>query len=281
MEPTEFLYIRAPAVSMKKLPLESSEVVSQAYFSEEVFLLDNQEDWAYIQTAVDGYGGWVPKKSLCLRKEPFAKGSKKQIAKVKQCSAHVYREKDTIFGPLITLPFESKLEVATPSENLQDRWVEVLLVDGQTSYIQRGDLSFDLSLKNLEEIESFCLRFLNLPYTWGGRCSFGYDCSGFVQMLYRQMGLFLPRDAKDQIHWKGFRPSSLEEVKLGDLLFWGPSQEKVFHVGMCLDNLRFIHATVAQNAPYLRISSLEEPYWNGSGTWPFVAARTPKSKPIS
>jgi Cell wall-associated hydrolases (invasion-associated proteins) len=66
-------------------------------------------------------------------------------------------------------------------------------------------------------------RFLELPYTWGGRSSFGYDCSGFVQMLYRQMGIFIPRDAIDQMHWEKFTPIPIEEAQLGDLYFLGPS----------------------------------------------------------
>ncbi|MCH9717001.1 MAG: C40 family peptidase, partial [Gammaproteobacteria bacterium] len=41
-------------------------------------------------------------------------------------------------------------------------------------------------------------KFLGCPYTWGGRSSFGFDCSGFVQMLYKEMGICLPRDSGPQ-----------------------------------------------------------------------------------
>ena len=35
----------------------------------------------------------------------------------------------------------------------------------------------------------FSSRFAGLPYLWGGTSTFGYDCSGFTQMLYRQTGV--------------------------------------------------------------------------------------------
>ena len=95
-------------------------------------------------------------------------------------------------------------------------------------------------------------------------------------MLYRQMGIYLPRDSKDQIHWEGFTAIPIDQLLPGDLIFFGLAQDKIRHVGLYLGNNKFIHATVAENAPYIRVSLLSDPEWNGSGRFVYRAARTLK-----
>lgn len=260
--------VNSPTSSMKKDPKQDSETVSEAYFSENVRLIKEENGWALIETAIDSYQGWAVKSSLSLQKKTAS-----HPCTVTRLKAHVYSKEDTTFGPLLTLPFESKLEILSEKES-SSRWIEVRLVDGERAYIQRGDVSLTPSLKHLNDLKTFSLQFLGLPYTWGGRSSFGYDCSGFTQMLYRQAGIPLPRDAKDQANWHGFSDTSLDTLKTGDLLFWGNSQTEIRHVGMYLENLRFIHATVAENAPYIRISYLTDPEWNFQGKWPYRSFKT-------
>ncbi len=261
-----FCYVKASTAPMRKEPKKESELISEAYCSEEVRLLEKQGEWASIETAVDSYRGWVYLNCLTFRKEPFVSD-----AAVQRCSAHLYSIEDTTLGPIATLPFDTGLKVLSS----KDRWIHVALVDSQEGYIQRGDITFDRSsFQKKEDLKLFSLQFLGLPYTWGGRSSFGFDCSGFVQMLYRHMGYKIPRDAKDQMSWEGFTDTSIENLKSGDLIFWGSSPREIRHVGMYLENHRFIHATVAENAPYIRVSYLSDPEWDGLGRWPHREART-------
>jgi cell wall-associated NlpC family hydrolase len=101
-------------------------------------------------------------------------------------------------------------------------------------------------------------QFIGLPYTWGGISSFGYDCSGFIQMLFRQMGIMLPRDASQQINFLQFESIIWENRQKGDVLFFGSSEASIKHVGLYLGEDCLIHASV-KPIPSLQISSIEEP----------------------
>ena len=270
---SSFYYISSPVIDMREQPKQESEIVSQAYFSEEVNMIEEAQNWVKIETTIDHYQGWIQKGVLCERKESFLSNPTTSIAKVNRCAAHLYGVQDTVYGPILTLPFDSRLEVLEPQQESNSRWIKVALVDGREGYIQRGDVTLHSTFLNRDQMCILSLYFLGLPYTWGGRSSFGYDCSGFVQMLYRQMGIYLPRDAKDQMRWEGFTPISIDSLLPGDLIFFGLAEDKIRHVGMYLGNSQFIHATVAENLPYIRISNLNDPEWNGSSRFTYRAAR--------
>lgn len=265
-------YIHTAVAPMRKYPKQEAEVVSQAYFSEEVLLIEKQENFSYVKTLIDQYPGWVENTSLLERKTSFP--NSQIVATVQRHAAHIYATNDTIYGPFLTLPFESRLEVQSLPEDPSSRWIPITLLDGRSAYVQRGDVSFEEIKKTKNDLIEFSKRFLELPYTWGGRSSFGYDCSGFVQMLYRQMGVFIPRDAIDQMHWEGFSKIPLLAADTGDLIFWGQNEKAITHVGMYLEKDQFIHATVAENAPYLRISSLSSSYWTENGHFSYRGARS-------
>lgn len=269
-----FFYVTSPVTDMREQPKPDAEIVSQAYYSEGVNILEEANDWVKIETTADHYQGWTQKNALCQRQDPFLANPTAVPVKVKRCAAHLYNVQDTIFGPIITLPFDSKLEVLEPKEESNSRWIKVSLVDGRVGYIQRGDVTFNQTPLTRAQMCALSKQFLGLPYTWGGRSSFGYDCSGYAQMLYRQMGIAIPRDSKDQLKWEGFTPIAVESLLPGDLVYFGLTEDKIRHVGLYLGNDQFIHSTVAENAPYVRISRLSEPEWNGSGRFAFRAART-------
>lgn len=254
---------------MRQHPDHTSPVVSEAFFSEEVTPLAEEGEWLQILTQIDNYQGWVPVSSVHKRTSPFGKN---YCVQIKRCAAHLYHVPDTIYGPVLTLPFESILELSSETPDTVGRWLSVIDPQGQKLYIQSGDVSTKRILINFSQLGTFSSQFLGIPYTWGGRCSFGYDCSGFIQMLYRQTGVFLPRDAREQILSPLLVPSS-EPRRLGDLLFFGITERQIQHVGMCLGSETFIHATVAENQPYIRISSIACPEWSGKGKYPYYTAR--------
>src|SRR6266567_727512 len=97
-----------PVANMYSRPSEDADVVWQAIYGANVGLMESKDGWARIRTA-DDYTGWAPPK-LLLPGGPYAAGEK--TAEVQSLFAHVYREASvTRHAPLITVPFEARLEV--------------------------------------------------------------------------------------------------------------------------------------------------------------------------
>lgn len=268
-----FTYISSPMAEMRRGPSQEEKVDSQAVHAERVEIIEEKGDWVDIRTP-DTYHGWTKKSNLFQSEMPFLENQGSVIAMVNRNAAHLYHVMDTEYGPIKTLPFESKLEVIDQMGNPFGRWLKVRLVDNTFAFIQRGDVVLNPTTLPRDQAVAFSKRFLDLPYTWGGRTSFGYDCSGFVQMIYRQMGYSIPRNSRDQADWTGFRAIQVEELAPGDLVFFGRVEGKITHVGMYIGNHEFIHATVAENKPYIRVSNLNEVPWNGKGEYPFRFFRT-------
>lgn len=77
------------------------------------------------------------------------------------------------------------------------------------------------------------LRFLTIPYKWGGQFPTGYDCSGLVQHLLAMLGLDPPGDQTAQALYNHFVNTSVRaKKKTGTLYFYGTSLTKITHVAL-------------------------------------------------
>ncbi|MGA8474963.1 MAG: C40 family peptidase [Candidatus Cybelea sp.] len=105
-----------------------------------------------------------------------------------------------------------------------------------------------------EALTRSALRFLGVPYVFGGTTASGFDCSGFVQHVFAMLGIDLPRTADAQYD-VGHR--AVGGPHPGDLVFFD-TYGGVSHVGIYLGNGEFVHASSSRG---VMVSHLSESYW--------------------
>jgi len=261
--------VAKPVINMYHFSSADSDVVSQAIYGSGVAALEKKDGWIHIRTG-DDYMGWVTAEDVAAQRGDYAPGGK--AIRVAQLSANIYREPDvTKHAPLLNLPWEARLEVLSTKVDKDGRWIQVKLVNGRTAYVEQGNVNANVPALTIDQTVQLARRFLGITYTWGGISSYGFDCSGFTQMLVRQRGILMPRDADVQAYWSGVIPVDRKDLQPGDLLFFGGSPAKITHTGMYIGNGEFIHDTTHTH-PEVQISKLDDMPWTNL----LVAARRVK-----
>lgn len=112
-----------------------------------------------------------------------------------------------------------------------------------------------------EKLIARAKQFVGTPYKWGGNGPLGFDCSGFTQFLYREIGINLPRVSYQQAN-VGKR-ISLDQLRPGDLVFWDNSSRNngADHVAIYIGNGMVIHAP--KPGDRVKISKL----WDTGRAW--------------
>ncbi len=251
-----------PVANMYSAANEDSDVVSQAIYGSNVSVTDERPGWTKVQTN-DQYSGWMQSQEtrrLGVAESGYA--TSQHVAQVTSLLANLYRETDvTVHRPLLAVPFETRLDVIAQGQGDDAGWVQVRLPDQRSAWIQAGDVALEPRKLTINESIALGRRFLGLTYTWGGRSSLGYDCSGFTQMLVRSRGITMPRDADLQAAWQGAVAVDRKKLRAGDLLFFGSSTDHITHTGMFIGHGRFIHDTTYGH-PGVQISRLKDQPWS-------------------
>ncbi|MBM7690298.1 cell wall-associated NlpC family hydrolase, partial [Enterococcus ureilyticus] len=111
-------------------------------------------------------------------------------------------------------------------------------MDGNT-YWTNSDAFGPRATKN-DAVVNLALKYLGVPYLWGGNTPAGFDCSGLVQYVYKNaVNITVPRVTTGQE--SSGKEVSLSSLQKGDLLFWG-NRGRTDHVAIYIGNNKFIHA---------------------------------------
>jgi cell wall-associated NlpC family hydrolase len=104
---------------------------------------------------------------------------------------------------------------------------------------------------------ALALSLRGTPYRNGGSDPSGFDCSGFVQWVFAQQGLALPREVKDQ--YRVGDDIDSDDVRPGDLVFFETVSPGASHVGIALGGGEFVHAPSSRGV--VRIERYTGGYW--------------------
>ncbi|ABB31407.1 MULTISPECIES: C40 family peptidase [Geobacter] len=117
--------------------------------------------------------------------------------------------------------------------------------------------SVKLDVDGVSELKKTAYSFIGTKYRFGGTTRRGLDCSSFVQHVFRELDVTLPRTAREQFHvGNSVAPGDLQK---GDLLFFQTYARFPSHVGIYLGNNKMIHASSRDRR--VVISSVDTPYY--------------------
>jgi gamma-D-glutamyl-L-lysine dipeptidyl-peptidase len=208
--------VTVPVADMRREPDHRAERVSQALYGHVVAVKSSDENFDLIQTS-DGYEGWVGQSFLDSIDEETP-------------AASFVSTRWALFGlddgGELVLPFGARVE--SDGELFWD------CRSGRRMILAVGSVDDSGGIQQLEPAQ-VALTLLSAPYLWGGTSPYGYDCSGFVQAVFRRCGVELPRDSRDQCNVG--ESVTLQDSQPDDLIFF-PG-----HVAIHLGDLRIIHAT--------------------------------------
>jgi len=226
---------------VRREPSHPSELVSQVIHGDAVTPLKREGDWVLARLD-DGYIGWIRDWHL----KPWTPAERDTFAarathRVRSNHAQVVAAPGPGSLPLTQLVVGTLLAPGTAASR---GWVQVSLADGREGYARKGDLEASRERRPTpKRLADTGLRFLGIPYLWGGSTPGGFDCSGLVQRIFRLHGVVLPRDSDMQARIGAKRRGAGPPYpRPGDLLFFGRSEDAITHTGLVLPDRTFLHA---------------------------------------
>ena len=169
------------------------------------------------------------------------KGNVLQAKKMKHCENECLNQKATEYS------YQAIYDELHRDENLARRAAaakkSVQKIAKATAKANKKGKSYHLTAEDKKKLLDYAKYFKGGKYIWGGTTPKGFDCSGYVQYLYKKSKINLPRTAWAQS--KRGMPVDKKDLEKGDLLFFLTDKKRgipVTHVGIYIGNGEFIHA---------------------------------------
>jgi cell wall-associated NlpC family hydrolase len=228
--------VSSPVACLRARPDSRSELLSQELFGHPVLVTARKDGWARC-TLGDSHRGWMPASTLSFDFDHLP--DRAVAVRFTAVSAGA--------GVTLLLPLGGLVAVLGTDGPV----ARVALPGGRAGSVAAADLRPPGARAWSRRAFSDIVReVLGTPYLWGGRSTFGFDCSGLVQAVTSEFGIRLPRDSRDQAEC-GLRVRGIEDLVPLDLVFFGRGRV-IDHVAIHLGGLRILHAS-----GHVRIESLD------------------------
>jgi cell wall-associated NlpC family hydrolase len=217
--------IITPAAGMYNKPDDQSGRETDALFGEEVEVLSERGDWAEVILKTDGYQAWIQKNNL---------------GDLPEATHHIIAPRALItVAPDIKSPAAGYFPMGSRvmvSGAVKNRMIPIQYINGQAGYIMADHV---LPIGDyVKDYVTSAESLMGTPYRWGGRDSFGFDCSALVQLSMATAGMPVPRNSGDQEKTIGTIIDNVDELRRGDLVFWKG------HVGIMRDAENLLHTNM-------------------------------------
>lgn len=247
---------------LREEPEYVAEMGTEALMGTAVQILDKDGYWIKVQTP-DGYKAWTNEMSLeFMTDEEFSAYEKAPKFICLAVNSTIYSEPNKKSQSISDLV---RGNIVLDKGSKKKGFLKISTASGREGWVSKKDLaSYSQWQKSRicsgENIVNEALKYVGVPYLWGGNSIKGFDCSGLTSFSFLMNGMLLPRNASQQarignlIDSSGLGNGDFSLLKKGDLLFFGDKESgRVTHVGIYIGDGRMIHAS-----QLVRINSIIE-----------------------
>ncbi|SER11930.1 Putative peptidoglycan binding domain-containing protein [Gracilibacillus ureilyticus] len=154
-----------------------------------------------------------------------------------------------------TVHIENEITISSAQSETEHTYIQTSNSSDQTVPESSNEKSIPAASSNLQGIISTAKAYYGVPYVWGGTTSAGFDCSGYIQFVFNQYNVQLPRTVNEM--WNATKP--IAQPAVGDLVFFETYKPGPSHAGIYIGNGQFIHAGASNG---VEISPLDQAYWS-------------------
>ncbi len=210
---TQYVKITASTLRVRKSNSTSSSILTTVSRGQSFKVLSTKKNWAKIKA--NGKTGWI---SMDYVKVSYKFSYGKKVGTTATA-------KPTATKKPTAKPTPTKKPTATPTPT------------------KKPSSSTTSSKTTGIKVASYAKQFVGNPYVYGGTSlTKGADCSGFVQSVYKNFGISIPRTSREQSTYG--KKVSINSLQPGDILFYAQNGT-VNHCGIYIGDGKIVHASNA------------------------------------